>query len=931
MAFPDDPVPLTVELDLVGDWSDPTDITSKVYSRAPVTITRGRTAEGGTVDPSTLSLTLNNRDGNFSPRNPTGDYFGKLGRNTPIRASVNMGKTRFAALAGETGGVFFTADSAQQDITGDLDVRLDCYLRQWRKLAGLVYKWGDPSQRSYFLQLNADGTLTLFWSTTGANSLSSTSTQQVPFTTGHYSVRATLDVNNGSSGNTVTFYWGTGGVDGTWTQLGDAVTTSGTTSIFNSTSAVAVDAGAGVAANGNEVYAAQVRSGIAGTIKANPDFTAQTDGATSFTDSVSALWQTLGSTVTSKRIRFVGEVAAWPVKWDPSGQDVYVEIQAAGVLRRLSQGASPLWDPVRRLAVREGAAAYWPLSDAPGTIDASSGVGGRKLTFSSFNTTGITVGRPSFGDGSIYPYLPPAMATAPAPVGDFSGGELTGVISVGSTSTDIAMDVLYRATEGFNDDDLPLNTQFFVYTSTGLRWHWLPTNNFADIEVSVWRGDSALIDGGSFDAGDLFDGQAHHVRLAVSTVNSTTQQYVLYIDGVQVSTDSFVTGRALGAPRKAVISYFSDSVQSQVNPVYLGHFTVWSGTFPTVSDAVDASLGHAGETAGERLTRLADEEDLSLVILGDSDDTEDMGPQRAATLVELLQECAVTDQGLLFEPRDTGGLAYLTRVGLQSQNAVLSLDYDSKHLSLFEPVEDDSAIRNDVTMTDTFGAAFQATQDDGPLSTDAPPSGAGRYQESLIVNPDTSGQLPDLAGWRLHLGTVDEARYPAIGIGLHRSVFTGSDDLTTDALDLDLGQVLLVTDVPAWLPPDDVLQMVQGVRETLSNFTYDVEFSCAPASPWTVGIYDDTEFRYHSDNSSLSASASSSATSLSVATTSGPLWGHGDGDFDIIVGGERMTVTAISGTTSPQTFTVTRSVNGVTKAQDSGSTVDLFQPTIYAI
>jgi hypothetical protein len=69
-------------------------------------------------------------------------------------------------------------------------------------------------------------------------------------------------------------------------------------------------------------------------------------------------------------------------------------------------------------------------------------------------------------------------------------------------------------------------------------------------------------------------------------------------------------------------------------------------------------------------------------------------------------------------------------------------------------------------------------------------------------------------------------------------------------------------------------------------------------------------------------------TSLSVATTLGPLWTTDTDEmpFDINVGGEQMTVTAISGSSSPQTFTVTRSVNGVTKEHASGSDVRLWTP-----
>nr|UXE44744.1 hypothetical protein Hi04_10k_c361_00008 [uncultured bacterium] len=57
----------------------------------------------------------------------------------------------------------------------------------------------------------------------------------------------------------------------------------------------------------------------------------------------------------------------------------------------------------------------------------------------------------------------------------------------------------------------------------------------------------------------------------------------------------------------------------------------------------------------------------------------------------------------------------------------------------------------------------------------------------------------------------------------------------------------------------------------------------------------------------------------------------GDFPFDILVGGERMTVTSITGSSSPQTFTVTRSVNGVVKAHSSGEAVNVYSATIAAL
>ena len=50
------------------------------------------------------------------------------------------------------------------------------------------------------------------------------------------------------------------------------------------------------------------------------------------------------------------------------------------------------------------------------------------------------------------------------------------------------------------------------------------------------------------------------------------------------------------------------------------------------------------------------------------------------------------------------------------------------------------------------------------------------------------------------------------------------------------------------------------------------------------------------------------------------------------MGGEVMTISAISGTSSPQTFTISaRSVNGVVRAQTAGQDVRLYPTPVYAM
>ncbi|SCL43792.1 hypothetical protein [Micromonospora eburnea] len=75
------------------------DITADV--RGPVTITRGRTSAGGRAEYGRCSLRLNNPD-RYAPRNPTGPWYGLIGRNTPLRVSAGpLAGPLVARFAGE--------------------------------------------------------------------------------------------------------------------------------------------------------------------------------------------------------------------------------------------------------------------------------------------------------------------------------------------------------------------------------------------------------------------------------------------------------------------------------------------------------------------------------------------------------------------------------------------------------------------------------------------------------------------------------------------------------------------------------------------------------------------------------------------------------------------------------------------------------------
>jgi len=86
-TFPENPLAFIVELNLNGTW---TDITDYVYERDPINITDiGRPNESSTIQAGQCTLTLNNRDGRFTPKNAAGAYYPYIQRNTQIRVHVN--------------------------------------------------------------------------------------------------------------------------------------------------------------------------------------------------------------------------------------------------------------------------------------------------------------------------------------------------------------------------------------------------------------------------------------------------------------------------------------------------------------------------------------------------------------------------------------------------------------------------------------------------------------------------------------------------------------------------------------------------------------------------------------------------------------------------------------------------------------------------
>lgn len=273
---------------------------------------------------------------------------------------------------------------------------------------------------------------------------------------------------------------------------------------------------------------------------------------------------------------------------------------------------------------------------------------------------------------------------------------------------------------------------------------------------------------------------------------------------------------------------------------------------------------------------------------------------------------------------DKPGLAYRPRVSLYNDTATLELDYTAGEVAPpLEPVDDDQLLVNDVEVTREDGSSARVEVTTGPLSTAEPPDGVGRYRGGGTYNVETDADAQQVAAWLAHLGTWDEQRYPRISVDLKRN-----PALIPDATSVDVGDRVTIDNAPEWLPPELIDQQAQGYTEDISAYEWTITYTCVPDRPFQVAAADDR--RADSDYSTLDSAIDTDDTVIDVTVETGRAAWIDSTDwadqfpFTITVGGEDMTVTAATAPSSGvQTFTVTRSANGIVKDHAAGTQVRL--------
>lgn len=158
-----------------------------------------------------------------------------------------------------------TPDSVALSITGDLTLEAEITPDLWVPATdmAIITKYDFNSQRSYQLQLLANGRLRVVISSDGAAFGNGDSTVVTGVAAGKKWVRGTVDVDNLAAGHDFTFALSDDGVN--WTPLGTTLTTAGVVALFDSTTPVRLGATANDANRfAGKIHNARISAGLPG-------------------------------------------------------------------------------------------------------------------------------------------------------------------------------------------------------------------------------------------------------------------------------------------------------------------------------------------------------------------------------------------------------------------------------------------------------------------------------------------------------------------------------------------------------------------------------------------------------------------------------------------------------------------------------------------
>ncbi|MCX4468971.1 hypothetical protein OOK41_01355 [Micromonospora sp. NBC_01655] len=936
MVYPTTGLPVVVEIapgaQLTADpgtwpWAD---VTGDWRYAGGITIEEGRGDWGQSVDAGSCSLTFDNTSGDFSQYNPAGRWYGLLGRDTPLRVRIRRGLDEFGRTSPAGWG---TSDNGPgwSHAGGPADqfpAAGGRGLHRHVTIGGIRRSLLDVDLVDVEQLVDVDVPV----AAAGASVV--TGTVHRVNSSGYYWLRAEFNPG-GTMTVKITRYDTAGG--GTFTDVAALSPVPGLTY----TAGVPMRVRASVVADrlAIKVWAAAATEPPAWTLTAT-DAVLRGAGKAGL-DS----WVVTGNTnptpvlVRHSRYRLDvdvcgGYVPAWVPRWgDKAGKDRYVQVTARGTLYRVQPGTGT---PPKRSALRRSiaaqAVAYWPMEEgASATVAGSAFAGHSPLSISTGGlsfaaVTDMLSGAATMpGTGRLANLAGGAQLAAPVPAAVtaataarwslgavlqmYDTSKITGsfVILEAETpgGTFVRWQAIYRPSP-FGLTVLAYNaagTATQVFTPVGV-----PTSAYF-ASLSVWQSAP-----GTISVGWRYINATAGYEL-LGTVSGT----LAGVTRVGVNTS--------GASSTLALPYGHLGVFTQT-PVPAGLYNYWVDGYDLPSGTSGGSTasgtdGYRAEPAHERLRRFCAEDGIPLAIPAvNVGGAARMSAQPVESALVLYQQCEDVDGGVLYER--PFGLAYQPRDARYNQAPALVLNGAGDLADAPQPDPDNQGYRNRWTVNRVDGASAVAE------APDVTSGAALVYEESAEVAVAYDSQVAQVAGWRLHLSATSGLRWPKLSMNL-----AARPGLIDAWLNCRIGSRIQGVNPPADVAGQLIDVLLEGHTTQLGYKDFDVSVTCSPAAPWDVAVVD-ADQRVPADGSTLAgALAATGAATLSLASTAANgTWTTDPVDMplDVRVGGERIRLSTITGTTSPQLATIAaRGLNGIQLAWPAGTAVDVWEPATLSL
>jgi hypothetical protein len=650
-----------------------------------------------------------------------------------------------------------------------------------------------------------------------------------------------------------------------------------------------------------------------------------------------------------------GVVSLQP-KWDVTGRWATVVLTASGPLRRLNQGSLPVKSVLAaELPLQPNVVAYWPMEDGKNSssfASAVSGIGPLQSLNELGGYEGITYQQtlPDYASDSSFrvPLPLPQIANKSANGNNIASDcDYPGWPSALSTNVSMFFLVKVQPVGSATSGETGGVWTFFVFFSTppgAGTAHWICLSYIGGGGIAI-RGMTNGVTGTlSYDSGvllniaDMENPSGICVTFTKSGSNlSWTLTHLALATGTVTSYSGTWTGAATNFWPPQTIAF-----APELPPLAFtaGHLLLQNQSTNSLASTAfqNIVLGHPGESVTARLTRLCNTADIPISVIESAvgetsaNPADTMGPQVPDTLSNLLRECEATGQGVLLDGLGPG-LTYVTRKWVESQQPIVTLDANVGNLAFsFDPVDDDQNIVNDVTVTRRNGGTVTYQQLTGTDGINV----VGDYPSSITVNQNVDDYLSYTAQWLANLGTPGGYRYPKLEFALEFNPSLISAWLAM----IPFGRldVTNIVDIRTQMQNATIKNLVTGWTETIDLFRWHVEANCTSYDPWRVitlaaatGSTSDTTCWLDTDGSQLHAAASQGATSIQVDVTAGPRWvttadtgGTDNFPFYISLGGVQVQVTNVTGTSNPQTFTV----SALPQSFASGTAVSIWDPPV---